>query len=223
CRRQLVRSKNYGISWGMSLGQNDQPESPELGPRERILQASLKLFVEQGYFNTNVPDISKHSRCSVGSIYHHFLNKEEIASQLYQNGIDQFRSAITEAIKTDSDLESTIRDVVVSFLRFAEENRMLSQYIWLARHNEFLNHKVTRPTTVGFDSLGRKLTKIIKGGIRNGELSPLQAEVVWSILFGIPLSYVRDWLDGYTRSSPTEVAPVIASACYAALRGASPR
>ena len=46
-------------------------------PRERILQASLELFVDQGYFNTNVPDISKKSKCSVGSIYHHFLNKEE--------------------------------------------------------------------------------------------------------------------------------------------------
>ena len=38
----------------------DSAES-KLGPRERILQAGLKLFVEQGYFNTNVPDISKES------------------------------------------------------------------------------------------------------------------------------------------------------------------
>ena len=57
------------------------------GPRERVLQASLELFVAKGYFNTNVPDISKLSKCSVGSIYHHFLNKEEIAGMLYEDGI----------------------------------------------------------------------------------------------------------------------------------------
>ncbi len=192
----------------------------QAGPRERILEASLKLFVEQGYFNTNVPDISKHSRCSVGSIYHHFLNKEEIAADLYKAGIQQFRNRLTKAINSDDDLETTVNDLVVSFLGFAEENKLLSRYIWLARHTEFLNQKVSRPTTVGFDPLGRKLTKIIKGAIRKGEMQRNDAEVIWSIMFGIPLSFVRDWLDGYTKKSPTEVAPAIASACLAALRGA---
>lgn len=195
-------------------------EETQAGPRERILEASLKLFVEQGYFNTNVPDISKHSRCSVGSIYHHFLNKEEIASDLYKTGIQRFRNRLAQAINSDNDLETTVHDLVVTFLSFAEENRLLSRYIWLARHTEFLSQKISRPTTVGFDALGRKLTKIIKGAIRKGEMKKNDAEVIWSIMFGIPLSYVRDWLDGYTRKSPSEVAPAIASACLAALRGA---
>ena len=55
--------------------------------RERILAAALKLFVEQGYFNTNIPDLSRESRSSVGSIYHTFKNKEEVATALYHEGI----------------------------------------------------------------------------------------------------------------------------------------
>src|SRR5262245_32326893 len=125
------------------------------GPRERILQAALELFVEQGYFNTNVPDISKRSRCSVGSIYHHFLNKEEIASQLYRDGIQQFRQALAAAIDTNATLDKTIRTLVVAFLGFAENHHLLSRYLWLARHTEFLSNKVAQPTVVGFDQLGR--------------------------------------------------------------------
>jgi len=191
----------------------------DAGPRDRILQASLELFVSQGYFNTNVPDISRLSRCSVGSIYHHFLNKEEIAGQIFRNGIQKFREALSEKVDLNASLESNIRAIVIAFLDFAEKNYLLSQYLWLARHNEFLSAKVRHPTVVGFDELGRRLTKVIKNGIRKSEIPPLKAEVFWSIVFGIPLSYMRDWLDGYTTSTPTEVAPVLADACWAALQG----
>ena len=198
----------------------EKPTEAEQGPRERILKASLKLFVEQGYFNTNVPDISRESRCSVGSIYHHFLNKEEIASQLYRDGILSFREALSSSFSEKDPLETAVRKLVVAFLRFSEDHRQLSQYLWLARHDEFLSNKVTRPTTVGFDRLGRVLTKVIKSGVRKGEMPDLDAEVVWSIIFGIPLSFVRDWLEGFTRQTPAGVAPVIAEACISALKGA---
>lgn len=197
-------------------------EQKDLGPRERILEAALELFVEQGYFNTNVPDISKKSRCSVGSIYHHFVNKEEIASQLYKDGISRFRSAISAAIDPNEDPEKTIHAIVISFLSFAEEHHVLSRYLWLARHNEFLSDKVRKPTTVGFDELGRRLTRVIKSGVRSGTIPRVKAEVFWSIVFGIPLSYVRDWLDGYTTDSPTGVAASLAHACWTGLQGAKP-
>ncbi len=189
------------------------------GPKERILQAALELFVEQGYFNTNVPDISKRSRCSVGSIYHHFLNKEEIAGKLYDEGIKRFRQALALVVDQNADLESNIRSIVIAFLEFAEAHLLLSRYIWLARHHEFLTANVRHPTTVGFDELGRKLTRMLKRGEREGAIPTLPAEVLWSIIFGIPLSFVRDWLDGYTTASPKQVAPILASSCWAALLG----
>jgi AcrR family transcriptional regulator len=191
----------------------------EQGPRERILKASLELFVQQGYFNTNVPDISKLSKCSVGSIYHHFLNKEEIAGKLYEDGIDQFRKELSKAITDTASLSENIQALVVTFLGFAEKNLLLSRYLWLARHSEFLTNKIAKPTSVGFDDLGRKLTRAIRKGIRGKEIPVVTAEIFWTIVFGIPLSYVRDWLEGHTRSTPAEVAPTLANACWAALQG----
>lgn len=193
--------------------------STEPGPRERILQASLELFVEQGYFNTNVPDISKRSRCSVGSIYHHFLNKEEIAAKLYEDSIQRFRQALADVIEVQSDLATNIRRIVIAFLEFSEANHLISRYLWLARHSEFLTDETGRPTLVGFDQLGRRLTKVVKNGMRSGEIPALKAEIFWSIVFGLPLSFVRDWLDGYTSQTPGAAAPAIANACWAALRG----
>ena len=188
-------------------------------PKERILVAALDLFVSQGYFNTNVPDISKKSRCSVGSIYHHFLNKEEIAACLYFDGIKQFREAIASAIGNSTNLQEIVKSVVISFLTFAEEHETLSRYLWLCRHDEFLSGKVNHPTMVGFDSFGRKLTKTIKSAIRSGEISNLKADIFWAIVFGIPVSYVRDWLDGFTSTSPKDASPILGCAAWAALHG----
>lgn len=201
------------------IGDNHGVNDDE-GPRLRILRAALELFVERGYFNTNVPDISKLSRCSIGSIYHHFLNKGEIASQLFSECLKEFRSALCSVVDTDATLEQTIKNLVRAFLEFAEDHHHISQYLWLARHSEFLGHNVKRPTALGFDELGRKLTESIKKGIRNREIGPLRADVFWSISFGIPLNFMRDWLDGFTRESPREAAPVIGEAVWSGLKAA---
>lgn len=191
----------------------------EKSPRERILQASLELFVEQGYFNTNVPDISRRSRCSVGSIYHHFLNKEEIAAQIFDAGMKDFRFALAQSIDLKQNAEANILNIVIAFMSFAEKNHLLARYLWLARHSEFLNQQVKIPTVVGFDELGRRVTRLLRKAEAEGAIAKLPAEVIWSLLFGLPLSYMRDWLDGYTRMPPSDVAPLLAQACWAALCG----
>jgi AcrR family transcriptional regulator len=187
-------------------------------PRERILAAALKLFVGQGYFNTNVPDLSRESKCSVGSIYHNFRNKEEVATALYEESIAAFRRALEQSIGSLSDEEQIIKTLVKSFLRFSELNHQLSRYIWLCRHNEFMSGIIKHPTVVGFDALGRRLTRALKNGIRAKKIRPLRANVMWSVLFGIPLAYVRDWLDGYNTVPPSQVADEIADTCWRALK-----
>lgn len=195
-----------------------KPDIKNFPPKQRILAAALKLFVEQGYFNTNVPDLSRESKCSVGSIYHNFKNKEEIASALYDEGIKAFRRTLDDALAEVDEIESQVKTLIHAFLMFSEVNQQLSRYLWLSRHAEFMTGELKHPTMIGFDELGRKLTKSIKTAIRNKEIKPMRAHVIWSIIFGIPLSYVRDWFDGYNPILPSEVSEAISEACWRALK-----
>ncbi len=188
-------------------------------PRQRVLAAALKLFVEKGYFNTNVPDLSRESKCSVGSIYHTFKNKEEVATALYDECMLAFRQALEQALKaSNKDVGEMVRNLVKAFLEFSEINYQLSRYIWLCRHNEFMSGMIRHPTRVGVDSLGRTLTRVIKQGMRDGKIKKLKANILWSILFGIPVGYVRDWFDGYNTEPPSKVATELADACWRALK-----
>ena len=99
-----------------------QREFASHSPRERILAAALKLFVEQGYFNTNVHDLSRERRCSVGSIYHTFKNKEEVAAALYEEAIRAFRNALGQSLPDNGEISVVIKLTVKSFLEFSELN-----------------------------------------------------------------------------------------------------
>ena len=204
-----------------SVNASPQHEPADIGnvtARQRILAAALKLFVEQGYFNTNVPDLSRVSKCSVGSIYHNFKNKEEVATALYDEGISAFRQAMQESLGNATEPHDVIKTVVKSFLLFSEANHQLSKYLWLCRHSEFMTGIIKHPTRIGFNKLGRVLTSAIKGGTRAGKIRPMKANIVWSVLFGIPLAYIRDWLDGYNTVPPSKVADEIAEICWRALK-----
>lgn len=50
--------------------------------REDILAAAKEAFVDKGFRNTTIRDISKLSGRSIGCIYHHFDSKEGIISEL---------------------------------------------------------------------------------------------------------------------------------------------
>ena len=194
-----------------------KPDLANFSPRERILAAALKLFVEQGYFNTNVPDLSRESKCSVGSIYHNFKNKEEVATALYDESISAFRRALYESLSGVTGTENVLKTLIRSFLKFSEINYQLSKYIWLCRHNEFMTGIIKHPTMVGLDPLGRMLTKTIKQGIRDGTIKKANANIIWSSLFGLPLAYIRDWLDGYNTEPPSKVADELADRAWKAL------
>jgi hypothetical protein len=136
----------------------------------------------------------------------------------------KFRQALVDELKNipPENTKSLIEKLVVGFLTFAEHNVLLARYLWLNRHNEFISGKLSAPTSVGFDELGRLLTKHLRVAMDKKELPRVKAHVIWSILFGIPVSYIRDWLDGFAPENPTSIAPLLATACYSALQGVKP-
>jgi len=50
--------------------------------QQRILDAAKRLFLTKGYNGSNLRDIAKEAKVSMGGIYHHFASKEEIYQSL---------------------------------------------------------------------------------------------------------------------------------------------
>ena len=50
--------------------------------KNRICKSALKLFSENGYFQTSIADIALKSNISKGLFYHYYKSKEEIFNEI---------------------------------------------------------------------------------------------------------------------------------------------
>jgi AcrR family transcriptional regulator len=55
---------------------------------ERILNTSLSLFCEKGYYATSTEDIAKQAQISKGLLYHYFKSKAEVLAALVDRRIE---------------------------------------------------------------------------------------------------------------------------------------
>ncbi len=87
--------------------------------RSIIVDTCKKLFMEKGYKNTTYSEIYKAAMVNPGTIAHHFGNKRNIASMLY----DEFMKKLTE----------------MAFTMFADEDDMQKAFLGLGLHRKLIN------------------------------------------------------------------------------------
>ncbi|MBU2869538.1 TetR/AcrR family transcriptional regulator [Colwellia sp. E2M01] len=67
--------------------------------RDKIIQASIELFNEQGERNVTTNHIAAHLAISPGNLYYHFRNKEDIILSIYE---EYARSLLLDTLPTVS-------------------------------------------------------------------------------------------------------------------------
>ncbi len=82
-----------------------QPQST-LSTRERIVQAALELFNQQGERHITTNHIAAHLSISPGNLYYHFRNKQAIVAELFS----QYEQLIDQFLQRPNDRELTIAD-----------------------------------------------------------------------------------------------------------------
>ncbi len=78
-----------------------------------ILEAAVKVFAEQGFFQSTISQIAKEARVADGTIYLYFKNKDDILVQFFSDKTKQvferFREEVDKADNTIDKLRNLIR------------------------------------------------------------------------------------------------------------------
>jgi len=158
----------------------------------KVLASALKLFTEFGYFNTTIPEISRSAGVSVGAIYHHFKDKEDIAITLFRNVTNYIDELFTEIEVSFSTARDRCQRIIALLLDIAENQPQTMAYMMYVRHSEIQQVPLTICSSRPFI----RMRKIVKDGIDNGEIRAMDPMVATSVIFGPTFRMISHRLDG---------------------------
>lgn len=163
-----------------------------LSTREQVLRTALHLFTEHGYFNTSVHDIARAAKVSIGSIYHHFKDKEGIAKALFEQLVTRMGAAFDAIEGAHQTAHDRCRAVVELLFKIAEEEPEVMAYMLHAQHQEFMPGQMpvcsSRPFT--------QMRAMVGAGMKTGEVLRIDPLVAATCLFGGPIRMISLRLDG---------------------------
>src|SRR5450830_498399 len=105
--------------------------------RQHLLECSLELFVNKGYFNTAIRDIIAESGVGTGTFYNYFVDKEDVLKAL----LDGFAETIINGIKDYYVVEESIPERFIETKRitmeiFAQNEKLSEIYSRVAGASE---------------------------------------------------------------------------------------
>lgn len=175
--------------------------------RSEILGAALACFGENGYERTTIEEIRARSGASVGSIYHHFGGKEQIADALYADALRDYQSGFLELLRGDA--ERAIKGVVRHHLRWVDENPQLARFLLTDRRPE----EVRELNRAAFDAVERWRSA------HQDELQPLSFDAFYAVVIGPAQEAARHRLAGRTQTPMRRLERELADAAWRAIKG----
>jgi AcrR family transcriptional regulator len=137
---------------------------------ELILETSLLLFSQKGFYSTTMPDIAKEMGMSVGNFYNYFSSKESLAQELIRYSSDKVGSMIREVNEQNCSSEEKIKKIVALYFQLAVEKPQYLDYflrVYLA------NKEIFKDGCEGMICVASFVTEMMiffEEGVRKGEL-----------------------------------------------------
>ena len=91
-------------------------------PRSSILNATIRLFGQQGYTGTSMRDIAREVGVLPGSLYAHIDSKETLLLEIVDIGINGFLSAVEPIVDLPLPAEERLRRAIRAHVEVVAEN-----------------------------------------------------------------------------------------------------
>lgn len=183
--------------------------------RQRIIEGALRCFDRRGVLATTVDDVRRETGASVGSIYHHFADKEGLAAAVYVDGLAGYQEAFLSELDRHAGAEGGVRAIVAFHLRWCAANPTMARFL-LARPDR----------SARLDAVLRAINRRFFAGVlawwkphaASGALRDLPVDLVQALWLGPAQELCRHWLAHRTRTSPRRASDLLAEAAWLSLK-----
>lgn len=172
---------------------NGKGGAPEAGKRERILDAAIKVFAAEGFYNAKVSQIAQAAGVADGTIYLYFKSKDDLLIQLFEDRMELVNANLRAALTSQQSAAERLKSVVRLHLQLVESNRDMAEVISveLRQSSKFIR-EYANPK---FAEFLRTIAGAVVEGQRAGELrADIDPYIFARSLFGALDEIAVAWL-----------------------------
>ncbi len=159
----------------------------------QILEAAVKVFAEQGFFQSTVAQVAKKAGVADGTIYLYFKNKDDILIQFYQYKTQQVFGKFREAVDAADNAESKLRNLVRTHLEeFQKDINMAIVYQAETHQHRRLAQDVIKEMSKWYRDI---LTEVVELGQEEGTMRRnLYMGLVMRMITGAMDGVINAWI-----------------------------
>lgn len=163
------------------------------GKRERILDAAMKVFAAEGFYNARISQIADEAGVADGTIYLYFKSKDELLISLFEDRMDRVLATLRQALEAGGGAVEKLRRVIELHLALIEANPEMGEVITveLRQSSKF----VREYENTKFAEFLRLIAGAISEGQKVGELrADLDPQLTARVLFGALDEVALSWI-----------------------------
>lgn len=144
-----------------------------------ILEKSLELFANQGYFDTSMDDIAKAVGIKKASLYSHYSGKESIFKAVFDNILEDYASFIDGLTACDGEINylRKLTDIFSGYVKNCINNNKMAfwdRYYYYPP--EYLKDYIFEKTYDLEMHLIQSISSIFEQGIKNNSIRQRNAD-----------------------------------------------
>ncbi|HEA65346.1 MAG TPA: TetR/AcrR family transcriptional regulator [Desulfobacterales bacterium] len=159
----------------------------------RILEAAVKVFAEQGFFQSTISQIAKEAGVADGTIYLYFKNKDDILTQFFSYKTKLVFDRFKEAVEMGPNAIEKLRNLIRKHLEeFQRDRNMAVVY-------QTETHQTTRMAEYQIKEMSKKyldiISEIVEQGQQEGSIRRnLYLGLVKRLILGSVDEVINTWL-----------------------------
>jgi len=181
------------------------PDKPQ-----QIVDAAIRVFARNGYYNSRVSDIAREAGIASGTIYLYFRTKEEILVTLFREQMAAFVAHLRREIAGETDPVAKIRRLVELHFTVLEQSPALAEVVQveLRQGHKFFRGASAHEVSAYFELIG----SVLEEGVATGRFrADLPIKTATKVLFGAMDQMATSWVLGKRGYRLVDTADAVAT------------
>jgi AcrR family transcriptional regulator len=176
------------------LGISERKVRAKVELRQNIIDAALKVFVEEGYEKTSLRNIAESIEYSPGTIYLHFKDKDELLFAVHEVAFGKFFDAMSPLLLIAEPRERLLKMGEI-YIAFAYENPELYGLMFMDKA-PMNSLQINEDSWVCGQNAHNLLRTTVKQCFEKDNLTEVEIDVntmtIWSYVHGLTSLGIRD-------------------------------